>query len=115
LNPTDIKPFACAMCGNCCRGKGYVRVTPEEVRRIAAHLGMAVDEFVRTLTRKPEIAAHAKVGDLWLIEENAPDYRCPFLEGSHCTVNPVKPAQCAGFPLKWRTRGMVEECVGMKS
>jgi uncharacterized protein len=103
------------MCGNCCRGQGHVRVSPAEVRRIAAHLGMAEEEFVRTLTRKPEIASHAKAGDLWLIEKPAPDYECIFLEGNLCAVNPVKPAQCAGFPLKWRTRGMIEDCAGMKS
>ena len=92
-----------------------MRVTPAEIARIAGFLDVDPDEFRRAYTRVPEIAEHSAAGDLWLIEKPAPDYECIFLEGNLCAVNPVKPAQCAGFPLKWRTRGMIADCVGMKS
>jgi uncharacterized protein len=101
------------MCGNCCRGEGFVRVTPAEIARIAGFLDVDPDEFRRAYTREPEIAEHSAAGDLWLTEKHGLD--CVFLEGNLCAINPVKPAQCHGFPLKWRTPDVMDYCVGMQS
>lgn len=110
----QINPFACAMCGNCCRGEGYVRISPEEGRRIAEHLGLSHEDFLARYTREPEIRSHAEAGDLWLIDKPGPEQECIFLENNLCAVNPVKPVQCIGFPLKWRTPDVMDYCVGMQ-
>ncbi len=114
-----IEEFACAGCGNCCRGEGYVRVTPEELARIAGHLklempGLELPDFLDQYTRKPEIPAHADTGDLWLIDQPGPEQECVFLENNRCKIHSVKPAQCIGFPTKWRTPDIMDYCVGMQ-
>ena len=111
----EIKEFACAMCGNCCRGEGYVRVSPQDVESMAALLRLSVPEFKAQYTRAPEIASHARVGDLWLTDKPGPEMECIFLEGNRCRVHATKPAQCIGFPLKWRTADVMDYCVGMQS
>lgn len=115
MPPYEINPFACAMCGNCCRGEGYVRVTPQDVAAIAAHLQMGVAEFTQTFTRPPEYPDHAAVGDLWLLDKPGPELECIFLEGNFCRVHESKPGQCIGFPMKWRTPDIMDYCVGMQS
>ena len=50
--------FKCLGCGACCRIKdGIVRVGDDEVRRIAAFLGMTEQEFI---DRETEIAPDRK-------------------------------------------------------
>lgn len=107
-------PFACAMCGNCCRIDGFVRVTPEECGQIAAFLGIALPDFLALYTRAPEIAAHATAGDFWLTDSKGPGRECVFLRGNLCVVNEVKPASCRGFPITWRTATFMEYCEGMR-
>ena len=110
----QITPFVCAMCGNCCRGEGYVRIRSDEAPRIAAYLGLSLDDFLARYTRTPEIPSQAAAGDLWFIDKPGPEQECIFLENNLCAINPVKPEQCIGFPLKWRTPDIMEYCVGMQ-
>ncbi len=103
---TDARPwyacglsFECTRCGRCCGGApGYVWVTPEEVARLAAHVGLSEEEFQRRHTRR--------VGyGLSLPEKPGGD--CEFLERladgtSRCTVHPVRPVQCRTWPF-WKS------------
>lgn len=110
-----LTPFVCARCGNCCRGEGFVRVSPEEQRAMAAYLGIGLEEFQRLYTRPPEIAEHAAAGDLWLRDQPGPEQACIFLgPDNSCRVHPVKPQKCKDFPLKWRTPDVMEYCVGLR-
>jgi len=109
-----IQEFACARCGNCCRGDGYVRCTPDDITRMANHLDIAREEFVNLYTRQPEIAAQAEIGDLWLIDKPGPEQECIMLENNLCRVHQAKPVQCIGFPMKWRTPDVMDYCEGMK-
>lgn len=110
----QLEEFACARCGNCCRGDGYVRVTPDDLSRMADHLGMTVEDFIRQYTRTPEEATHAAAGDLWLLDKPGPEQECIMLENNLCRVHRAKPVQCVGFPLKWRTPDVMDYCEGMK-
>jgi Fe-S-cluster containining protein len=114
MSEYQVQEFACAMCGNCCRGEGYVRVTPQDVDAMAALLGLSVDAFRTQYTREPEIAEHAAVGDLWLTDKPGPEMECVFLKGNRCRVHEAKPVQCIGFPLKWRTPDVMDYCLGMQ-
>lgn len=110
----EIKEFQCAMCGNCCRGEGYVRILASEVDGIAEYLGITRDEFLRNYTRVPDDREQAQLGDVWLMDRPGPLKECIFLEGNLCRINAAKPIQCIGFPMKWRTPDIVEYCVGMQ-
>lgn len=110
----EIEEFRCAMCGNCCRGEGYVRLRPEDVTAMAAHLGLSEEEFCAEYTRPAGIAAHAAAGDIWLKDKPGPEQECIMLENNLCRVHPVKPPACVGFPLKWRTPDVMDYCEGLK-
>ncbi|TLD70144.1 YkgJ family cysteine cluster protein [Phragmitibacter flavus] len=101
-NP-DLR-YLCQRCGNCCRWPGDVIVTEQEVEAIAAHVGMATDDFVQQYTRLSANRQHLSLID------NA-DGSCHFLEGvNSCRIQPVKPAQCSGFPNQWKFPGWREVC-----
>ncbi len=110
----NINDFACAQCGNCCRGQGYVRVTPDDVRRMATHLQITTEEFIRDYTELPEIAEQVEAGDLWLQDKPGPESECILLHKNQCRVHPNKPVQCVGFPMKWRTPDFMDYCKGMQ-
>jgi len=96
--------YLCQRCGNCCRWPGDVIVTDDEVSAIAAHQGLAVEEFIQRFTRLSANRRH-----LSLIEKE--DGACFFLDGANvCRIQPVKPEQCKGFPNRWRFEGWREIC-----
>lgn len=110
----NINEFACARCGNCCRGEGYVRITQNDIRRMAAHMQITADQFVAAFTRTPDVKEQAEAGDLWLLDKPGPEQECILLVGNLCRVHPEKPVQCVGFPTKWRTTDFMDYCEGMR-
>ena len=100
----DQLRFKCQRCGNCCRWEGYVRLTPEEVDKIAAFFELTVPEFIETYT----MLTKDRRG-LSLIE-NDQGY-CIFLtRAGTCQIQPVKPGQCEQFPNFWNFPGFREKC-----
>ena len=97
--------FNCRGCGACCRIKdGIVRVGDDEVRRIAAFLGMSEQEFI---DRETEIAPDRKT----LILKSCPDDSCAYLtDDNRCRIHPVKPNKCRTFPFEWTNPDSVEVC-----
>lgn len=101
---TPTTRYLCQRCGNCCRWPGDVRITEGEAVVIAAHLGLEDAEFIETQTR-----INANRTGLSLIEK--PDGACIFLDGINtCLIQPVKPAQCRGFPNAWNFPGWRKVC-----
>lgn len=92
-----------------------MRVTPRDIDRMSAYLQMSRADFIAKYTKTPDIPSHAAAGDLWLIEQPVPDRDCIFLQDNKCIVHAVKPVQCIGFPMKWRTPDVMDYCVGMQS
>lgn len=111
----EIREFACARCGNCCRGEGFVRVGPLEAERIASYLDLTVAQFTQGYCREPDSGEAAGEGELWLIDQPGPEKACVFLAGNACLVNAAKPDQCVGFPMTWRTRDAADYCVGLRA
>lgn len=106
VSPLDTPPprYACQRCGNCCRWPGDVRVTEEEITAIASFLKMPRETFVEDCTR-----LNANRTGLSIIDK--PNGECFFLEGLNvCRIQPVKPAQCSGFPNEWNFPGWREKC-----
>lgn len=92
-----------------------MRITADEANRIAEYLGLEIHNFRTTYTRPPDDPAQAAAGDLYLLEKPGPGQECIMLEENLCRINPVKPSQCVGFPLKWRTPDIMDYCEGMRA
>jgi len=95
--------YQCQRCGNCCRWPGEVPVGEAEIERIAAYLGLDPDEFVN---RHTELRADRR----GLTLKEHPDGSCLFLDGIDCSIQPVKPEQCSGFPNQWNFPGWQDRC-----
>lgn len=93
--------FECTRCGNCCTGEpGTVRVSPEEIERLAAHLALTPDAFRARYTEG------LIDGGVSLTEKPAADgsgqLDCVFWDrAAGCTVYALRPRQCRTWPF-WR-------------
>lgn len=91
--------FTCTQCGACCSGApGYVWVNGDEMRAIAAHLGLSVEHFARKHVRRVGLR-HS------LLEKPGGD--CEFLKRqpdgkTACTIHSVRPTQCRTWPF-WKS------------
>jgi Fe-S-cluster containining protein len=84
--------FECQRCGKCCRGEpGIVRVTADEITRIAEHLNTPRERFVREKVRR-------EGSGLCLME--FPNGDCILWKGE-CTAYECRPKQCRTFPF-WK-------------
>ncbi|KAA3617542.1 MAG: YkgJ family cysteine cluster protein [Calditrichaeota bacterium] len=99
-------------CSNCCKiSGGFVVIREVEIKPIAKHLKISVDEFLKQFTRK-----EGKY--LCLIDRDGED--CIFLKDQKCSIYPVRPIQCRTFPfwpqnLKTEKRWFMieDECPGI--
>jgi Fe-S-cluster containining protein len=87
--------FGCRQCGACCSGApGYVWVTREEIRRIAAFLGRSEGWLSGRELRRIRLA--------YSLTELA-NGDCIFLERADgraaCRIYPVRPVQCRTWPF----------------
>lgn len=96
--------YQCQRCTNCCQWPGEVVLTDDDIDRIAAFLEMSVYDFVAEFTN-----LRANRNGLTLTEQEDGTV-CVFLDGINCRINPVKPAQCAGFPNQWNFKGWRKSC-----
>jgi Fe-S-cluster containining protein len=106
----DNRPFStvpifyeCQRCTACCRWPGQVRLSDEEITRLAAFKQMSEHDFIQSFTR----LRHDRLG-LSLMEK--PNGECIFLEGNDCSVQPVKPQQCRDFPNLWNFHDFQKVC-----
>ena len=77
-------------CTNCCTQQGFVYLTPADLKRIAAFLGLTEAEFER---RHIYRTRH-------LLRLRVPRHtQCHFLREGGCSIHPVKPVQCRIFPF----------------
>lgn len=98
LQLVDDKPwykdglkFKCTECGKCCTGSpGYTWVSLDEICKIADHLQMERNAFVKKYLRK--------VDGKWALLEKPTNYDCIFLDGKKCSIYSVRPMQCRTFP-----------------
>jgi len=110
-----ISRFACQRCGCCCKGEGVVNVRDDETASIAEALGVSPEDFLARYTTLTEW------GERWLNDKFVLGERwCVFLErdplGSYgCAIQRAKPAQCLGFPYRWRPPDAFEWCAGLKA
>lgn len=85
--------FSCTQCGKCCTGApGYVWVSPDEIKGMAAFLDMSVEDFSKKYIRQ--------VGEKYSLTENEQDnFSCVFLKEKKCKVYGARPKQCRTYPF----------------
>lgn len=93
----------CQRCTACCRWPGEVRVTDDEIRRMAEHLGLEERDFIERHMRLREDRRG-------IVLKDQPDGSCSFLADGACRVQAVKPQQCRDFPNLWRFPGFDRHC-----
>ena len=98
--PKNLKPLSieadklawaevdCLSCANCCKTMSPT-YTPQDIKRIAAHLNMKPKAFMEKWLFKD------KDGDLLNVKQP-----CQFLNlaDNKCSIYEVRPADCSGFP-----------------
>ena len=80
-----------------------MRLTTEEITRLAAFKGLSEHDFIQRFTR----LTHDRSG---LALQEQPGGACVFLVGDDCSVQSVKPQQCRDFPNLWRHPGADKLC-----
>jgi len=93
----------CQRCTACCRWPGQVRLSNEEIARLAGFLKLDERDFIQRFTR-------LTIDRRGLALQEQPDGVCVFLEGNDCSVQPVKPQQCRDFPNLWKYPGSEKLC-----
>ena len=80
-----------------------MRLTEDEISRLAAFKQISEHDFIQCFTR----LTNDRRG---LALQEKPDGACIFLEGNDCAVQPVKPQQCRDFPNLWNFPGSEKSC-----
>ncbi|MDP2848080.1 MAG: YkgJ family cysteine cluster protein [Humidesulfovibrio sp.] len=82
--------FDCKRCGHCCQGEGGIVLTEHDRERLAAHLGLSIEEMLGQFTESAREKLRLRVGD---------DGFCVFFrQGEGCGVHPGRPDICRAWP-----------------
>lgn len=95
--------YECQRCTACCRWPGQIRLSDEEISRIAAFKGMSEHDFIQQFTR-------VRSDRQGLSLNERANGECVFLDGENCSIQPVKPQQCRDFPNLWNFPGFQGSC-----
>lgn len=101
-----VSEFLCLRCGDCCKWSGYIYITEDDVKRISEFLSLSEFEFVN---RYAEIAQRPRLN--LKTKENG---ECIFLKEKDCSIQSIKPKQCADFPSVWRIKEIESFCRGQR-
>ena len=77
-------------CTACCRNKGFLYLTEDDVLRAAAFLGMTAKAFEKRYVYRTRRQRRLRV------PRNS---TCAFLREDGCSIHPAKPTQCRIFPF----------------
>lgn len=92
-------------CIKCCDQKGQVYLSENDIRRMAAYLGLEQDVFEAKYVYRTRNSRRLR---------KPPKSQCHFLKADGCSVHPAKPTQCSTFPFwpemvensaEWRNTG----------
>ena len=105
----ESEVYFCTGCGDCCRWPGYVKVTDQEVDKIADYTNTPIEEFIDKYTYLTDDRKSLSIID----NEKG---HCHFFddENNRCKIYEVRPKQCIGFPNKWAFDGWKEKCPAIK-
>ena len=77
-------------CTECCRRRGFVYLSEQDLLRAAAFVGMSPEAFERKYVYRTRRLLRLRVPR---------DAHCHFLNVDGCSIHSVKPTQCRVFPF----------------
>ncbi len=77
-------------CTECCRQRGFVYLTEDDIAAAAAHTGMTPAAFERRYVYRTRRLRRFR---------KPRGSQCPFLLPAGCALHPDKPEQCRTFPF----------------
>lgn len=99
LGRDEAFSFACAGCGNCCRGREDIVLSGFDLWRIAARLRLPMRTVARAFC-KASIGQVSRLPVLRLAPVREEGNNCPFLTEDHCAIHEAEPLVCALYPLE---------------
>lgn len=90
--------FACAGCGDCCRGREDIVLSGYDLWRIAQRLDLPPKIVARGYCRS-SIGPVSGLPVLRLAPVKEQRNNCPFLDGGRCAIHDAEPLVCALYPL----------------
>lgn len=94
LGKQDMFQFKCDGCGECCKHRDDILLTPYDIFRICRFLKVAFDDFMETYCEL-YIGSTSKLPIVRLRTSAL----CVFLMHGKCLIHEVKPTVCALYPL----------------
>ena len=88
----------CTACANCCK-VATAKVSERDVERLARHLRISRERFVKDYTVESEEEGR--------ILRRSDEAGCVFLDGRECTVYEARPDTCRRFPHLVRGEGSI--------
>lgn len=88
--PVTERRFECTLCGACCRRPGIVVIDADELVTIAGYRDQTAGELAA------ELRLEQRPTGWWMRLRGEP---CPFLVDERCSIQSVKPRQCATYPF----------------
>ena len=98
LGRDEAFSFACAGCGDCCRGREDIVLSGFDLWRIAARLRLPTRTVARAFC-KASIGQVSRLPVLRLAPVREEGNNCPFLTEDHCAIHEAEPLVCALYPL----------------
>lgn len=83
--------FECRLCGHCCEGEGGIVVSPTDMARLCAALGLCEAQFMARYGVVRNGKNTVRVGN--------DGYCIFFVQGKGCTVHICKPDICRAWPF----------------
>jgi len=105
-SPVSFRNFQCRQCGECCKGKGTVQLSSQELEDICRYLAISHRLAMRYYCYRDKKK---------YVLFDQPDESCIFLRQNRCLIHPVKPSQCRNFPHEWNEKKMLERCEGYQA
>lgn len=87
--------FVCDRCGECCTNLSNIQIFPEEVSRLANHIGVSDADFRNKYTRRLERVNESEIAGPGSLSLNVP---CPFFIKASCSIYSLRPRACVLFP-----------------
>jgi hypothetical protein len=97
LGKDDSFTFGCNQCGECCKEREDILLTPLDLFKITKYLKKSIEEVLNQYCEFYE----GETSKLPVVRIKPKEYRrtCPFLNKGKCIVQAQKPACCALFPI----------------
>jgi Fe-S-cluster containining protein len=97
----------CQMCGGCCQRMDGIAYCAVDAERMAKHLNMKKNDWMREMT----IPSTRKAGDRWL-KLTEGEKKCPYLTDHGCSVYPGRGQVCRNYP--WSSAEQIERARAKK-